>query len=66
MTYRVYRTARSGAAPEVVGVTPGDTTRFTDTRVEGGHTYLYFVTATDSAGRESGPSEKISATVPAR
>jgi fibronectin type 3 domain-containing protein len=39
-------------------------TEFTDKTAEAGHTYSYFVTAVDSKGQESRPSEKVDVTVP--
>jgi fibronectin type 3 domain-containing protein len=39
-------------------------TTFTDENVENGRTYYYYITATDTAGNESLPSEVVSETVP--
>ena len=39
-------------------------TQFTDRTVGAGQTYSYYVTAVDSKGTESNPSEKITVTVP--
>jgi len=39
-------------------------TTFTDENVEAGKTYYYYITATDTAGNVSAPSEVVSETVP--
>lgn len=62
--YRVYRATNPNDPPGLLGVTPADTTQFTDVTVTAGRTYYYVVTAFDSANRESVPSKKVSATVP--
>jgi fibronectin type 3 domain-containing protein len=40
------------------------TPAFRDTKVEGGKTYFYSVSAVDARGNESGRSEEASETVP--
>ena len=61
--YNVYRAAPGGAAARItVRLVPG--TRYTDTAVEPGRTYTYYVTSVDFNGTESTPSEKITVTVP--
>jgi fibronectin type 3 domain-containing protein len=62
--YRIYRTTNPNDPPGLIGVTPADTTRFTDNSVEGGRTYFYVVKAFDSANKESAPSNKVTATIP--
>lgn len=62
--YRVYRADRPNDPPGLIGVTPADTTRFTDNTVEAGRTYFYVVKAFDSANKESAPSTKVTATIP--
>ena len=64
--YRVYRATNSGDPPTLLTLTPPGTTQYTDNLVEAGRTYFYFVTAFDSANRESVPSNKVSVTVPER
>lgn len=61
--YNVYRILSPAGA---LKVSPGivTETQFTDRTVEAGYTYAYFVTAVDSKGIESRPSEKVSITVP--
>jgi len=64
--YRVYRVTNPDDPPTLLTRTPLDTTQYTDTQVEAGRTYFYFVTAFDSANSESVPSNQVSITVPAR
>ena len=64
--YRIYRATNPDDPPTPLALTPPDTTQYTDTRVEAGRTYFYFVTAFDPANRESVPSNKVSVTVPER
>jgi fibronectin type 3 domain-containing protein len=47
-------------------ITPAgfDRITFTDTNVETGKTYYYYVRAIDKAGNKSDPSRVVSATVP--
>lgn len=62
--YNVYRIYLTGPPQKLtVRLVPG--TQFVDKTVEPGRSYTYFVTAVDSNGRESRPSENIVATVPA-
>jgi fibronectin type 3 domain-containing protein len=61
--YNVYRSTPPGAPTRLtVRLVPG--TRYTDTTVEPGRTYSYYVTAVDFSAVESVPSEKITTTVP--
>jgi len=61
--YNVYRSTPPAAATRLtVRLVPG--TRYTDTTVEPGRTYSYYVTAVDFGAVESLPSEKITTTVP--
>ena len=62
--YRIYRTTNPNDPPGLVGVTPADTTHFTDVTVQSGRTYFYVVKAFDSANRESAPSKEVSAEIP--
>ena len=60
--YNVYRVLSPGGPMKV---SPGivTETQFTDRTVETGNTYAYFVTAVDSKGVESAPSQKLSVSV---
>ncbi len=61
--YNVYRVLPPGS-PVKLSTTSATDTEFTDRTAEAGNTYFYFVTAVDSKGIESRPSEKLSVTVP--
>jgi fibronectin type 3 domain-containing protein len=61
--YNVYRESPpNGPIKLTPGIVSG--TQYTDKTVEGGHTYLYYVTSVDSKGVESAPSGKITVTIP--
>jgi hypothetical protein len=61
--YNVYRESQSTPPVKLTnGLVSG--TRYTDKTVEAGRTYSYFVKSVDSKGVESGPSEKITVTIP--
>jgi hypothetical protein len=61
--YNVYRISGSGSPVKLTnGLVSG--TQYTDTTVEAGKTYSYYVTSVDSKGVESQPSGKITVTVP--
>jgi len=61
--YNVYRALPPGGPIKVSSSIVTDT-QFADRTAEAGNTYSYFVTAVDSKGIESRPSEKVSVTVP--
>ena len=61
--YNVYREGQSGSAIKLtVRIVEG--TQYTDTTVEGGKIYSFYVTAVDFKGLESKPSARITVTVP--
>jgi fibronectin type 3 domain-containing protein len=62
--YNVYRVLPPGGPIKVSSGIVTET-QFTDRTVEAGTTYFYFVTAVDSKGIESRPSERLSIAVPA-
>lgn len=65
--YRIYRSeARDAPLDKWTLLTPDLLTMstFQDNRVESGKTYHYYLTATDTAGNVSPPSEIVSETVP--
>jgi fibronectin type 3 domain-containing protein len=61
--YNVYRESQSAPATKLM-IGPVSGTQYTDNTVEAGHTYSYFVKSVDFKGVESGPSEKITVTIP--
>jgi fibronectin type III domain protein len=62
--YYVYRSDKSQGPYIKLNSTPAPMTSYTDTTVQGGHTYFYKVTAVDTQGRESMFSAQIRAVVP--
>jgi fibronectin type 3 domain-containing protein len=62
--YYVYRSNGSGKPVNLTSHAFYGT-QFTDTAVEAGQTYTYYVTSVNYEGIESRPSETISVTVPA-
>jgi len=61
--YNVYRLSPpSGPVKLTNGIAYG--TQYTDSTVEAGQTYSYYVTSVNFKGIESKPSEKITVTVP--
>jgi predicted small secreted protein len=62
--YYVYRRTPPGANYVKLNSEPIKATQYTDTSVEAGHTYTYYVTAVDSKKVESTASTIVSATVP--
>jgi fibronectin type 3 domain-containing protein len=62
-SYNVYRTTQSGGTYDKIasGIS---VTNYTDRNVSSGETYYYYVRAVDATGRESGPSNAVSAAVP--
>jgi fibronectin type 3 domain-containing protein len=61
--YIVYRVSPSGDTAKVSkGIVTE--TRYTDRTVEPGQTYSYYVKSVDFRGIESGPSDKVTVTIP--
>ena len=63
--YYVYRVLPSGGPPTRLTRRPISEAVYRDKGVEGGKTYEYYVTAVDAKGRESKPSNHVTAKVPA-
>lgn len=61
--YNVYRST-GGAIFEVLNAVVNATTTFTDSQVQSGASYVYYVTSVDANGVESVPSSSWSATIP--
>jgi fibronectin type 3 domain-containing protein len=63
--YHIYRATNPAVEPQLLAVTPADTTQYVDTAVDPGQTYYYYVKSVDATGTES-ESANISATIPAK
>lgn len=64
--YWVYRSTSRTEGFKRITATPITGTQYTDTTVEAGKKYYYRVSAVDSKGVESGPSNSIDVTVPSQ
>ena len=62
--YYVYRASPPGTTANKLNVRVIEGTAFTDTTVDAGQSYSYYVTAVDPKGTESNPSANIAVTVP--
>jgi fibronectin type 3 domain-containing protein len=60
--YHVYRAAGTGGFATIGSVSTQ--TAYTDTGVQSGSTYQYYVTSVDSSGVESTPSNTTTVTIP--
>jgi hypothetical protein len=63
--YNVYRATVSGGPYTKLNLPSLSAAQYTDSTVQGGHTFYYVVTAVSSAGAESSFSAEVSAIVPA-
>jgi hypothetical protein len=64
-SYNAYRSTISGGPYTKLNSSSLSSALYTDSTVQGGHTYFYVVTAVSSAGQESPFSTEVSAIVPA-
>lgn len=62
--YYVYSGTQTSGPFGRLNSSPTATTTYTDTTVKTGQTYYYYVTAVDSTGVESAPSNQVSAVIP--
>ena len=62
--YCIYRATEPSGPFALLSLTLPGTTQYTDTGVETGRTYFYFLTSFDSANVQSVPSNEVSATIP--
>jgi hypothetical protein len=62
--YNVYRGTQSGGPYAIINGSTDTSTTYTDSSVQGGHTYYYVVTAVDGSGNESVNSNQAQAMVP--
>ena len=63
-SYHMYRALSGSSTYTLLGSTSAGTTAYTDSAIAAGTTYLYYVTAVDSAGAESAPSNSATVAVP--
>jgi len=59
--YKVYRATGTGSFAKIASPTPPS---YTDTSVQSGNTYKYYITSLGSSGGESAPSNTFTATIP--
>ncbi len=62
--YNVYRISQPNGQRVKLTRSPYTETKYVDATVEGGHSYIYYVTAVDSNGSESRASDPTVAIVP--
>lgn len=62
--YNVYRATQAGGPFTRLNSSPIGRNSYADSRVQGGQTYFYLVTAVDGKGVESAFSNKVHAAVP--
>lgn len=63
-SYNVYRSVSGISSYQLVNSAVNPGTTFTDTTVENGQSYVYYVTSVDSAGVESSPSNAFDVAIP--
>jgi len=62
--YNIYRTLSGTSSYELLNSAVNTMTTFTDSTVENGQSYVYYVTSVDSAGVESTPSNAFDVAIP--
>jgi hypothetical protein len=62
--YYVYRSVSGGSAYQLLNSKVNLTTTFTDSTVEDGQAYVYYVTSVDASGVESAPSSPFDVAIP--
>jgi len=62
--YNVYRAVGSNGALQLINSSPLTAAVYTDNAVVSGNTYVYVVKSLDASGKESGPSNQTTITVP--
>jgi fibronectin type 3 domain-containing protein len=62
--YNVYRAVGSSGALQLINSSPLTAAVYTDNAVVSGNTYVYVVKSLDASGKESGPSNQTTITVP--
>lgn len=62
--YKVYRAASGSSDYQLLNSNVDDGTTYTDTGVESGMAYTYYVVSVDASGNQSAPSNLFSTTIP--
>jgi hypothetical protein len=62
--YRIYRSLSGASAYQALNSAVNAGTTFTDTAVQNGQSYVYYVTSVDNTGVESAPSNTFDVTIP--
>jgi fibronectin type 3 domain-containing protein len=62
--YKIYRSTSGNAQYQLLNPSVIAQTNFTDSAVQSGMTYQYYVTAVDSSGAQSSPSNITEVTIP--
>lgn len=62
--YKVYREASGGSSYQLLNASAITATSYTDTTVQDGATYNYYVESVDAQGNQSGPSNTYTVTIP--
>ena len=62
--YYIYRAASTGASYQLLNASLDTSQSYTDSGVESGATYTYYVTSVDSSGLQSTPSNLLKLTIP--
>lgn len=63
-SYNVYRSIEGTSAWAQIGDSPDSETAYSDTEVDNGSSYSYYVTSVDGQGNQSAPSNIFSVTIP--
>jgi hypothetical protein len=62
--YNVYRSANGGSSYQLLNASVSTPTTYTDSTVQSGGSYQYYVESVDAQGKQSSPSNTWSVTVP--
>ncbi|HEV2277066.1 MAG TPA: fibronectin type III domain-containing protein, partial [Acidobacteriaceae bacterium] len=62
--YNVYRSSNGGSTYQVVNSAVNTPTTYTDSGVQAGASYVYYIESVDAQGNQSAPSNTWSVTIP--
>jgi fibronectin type 3 domain-containing protein len=62
--YNIYRSSNGGSTYQLLNSSAQSTTTYTDSTVQAGTSYMYYVESVDAQGSASSPSNTWSATIP--